>query len=491
MDGFFFYSNSTGGYCLQVCPKGYLPDHYSNQCVTSLVDISAGILVAARVTISVAFAVSSVVTGSTAASSGISSFGAGTMSNIAAGGIRATMAICLVAIDSLANMQYLNLYHSNIALTISDDMSSSFLPNSISEHNTLEKESIIFYWGIFEKNEISALYPDNFGDSLEELLIYFGIFLVAALLKSFNLTRSFGEKAYIIAFGYFISNIFGMTQGQILYSLLQLLKAHLLYDKYCILSLLTAISTLLIYSGVLIYCLFKLVSIFKYQKSLTNNKSIENSPNMNKSNNMSLQMRGVMKKFAFLFDDYKNTSKLQFFFEYWIIGYSISYILLIFCFQSIPILQCVSITLLTFVAILFPAKFKPFKERTTAFLYFFNFACILIANIMNLALACTSAENPTSFSEPQGWVVVSIIFINMAINALFSVGGMVIDIYERIKLQINNIRKKTKVAPMIQLQTTSNDPSSSLIDPSSSPIAGKITIVQLDSPNLESPEENK
>jgi hypothetical protein len=80
-------------------------------------------------------------------------------------------------------------------------ISSSYVPNWIASYNTLEQEDLIFNWGIFQKSQISALYLDNYGDSMTEIMIYFGLFLLACLFtispKIDNLIHSCGGKVYL------------------------------------------------------------------------------------------------------------------------------------------------------------------------------------------------------------------------------------------------------------------------------------------------------
>ena len=196
-EGSFLFANSTGSYCLQICPTGYIPDRHSNQCVTSLIDISqaqSGTLMGALVVTSATFTVSSVISG----------------------GFSASMMMCLVATESLANMQYLNINHSNLASTFYTGMSSSFVPNWFILFNTIQKDALVFNWRIFQQNQISSLYFDNNGDLLTEIMLYVAILLLALFFTLFSksglLINSFTGKAYIAAFSFLVSNVLGNMQ---------------------------------------------------------------------------------------------------------------------------------------------------------------------------------------------------------------------------------------------------------------------------------------
>ena len=58
-------------------------------------------------------------------------------SSVIAGGLSINLMVCLVATESFANMQYLNINHTDIASTLYAGMSSSYFPNWISAFNTL------------------------------------------------------------------------------------------------------------------------------------------------------------------------------------------------------------------------------------------------------------------------------------------------------------------------------------------------------------------
>ena len=326
-------------------------------------------------------------------------------------------------------------------------MSASFVPNWIAVFNTLDKGSIIFNRGIFETNQISALYLDNFGDSLIELGMYFGIFLLTLpfmlLSKIDNLIRSVAGKAYVTAFSFLMANMFGKVQSQILFAVVQLLKMNLLFDSYSFLSLFTAISTTSVLISIIALSFIKLRVIF-------------GNHGLQKAGGSTRQTKGrthtqiiwLQQQYEFLFGDFKDSNKNQLFFAYWIMAFNVIYILLILCLQSVPILQCVSIVTLLLTFMIFSAKIKPFKKNAATFSHFFNFTCVLIAAILNLSLAFSHA---VTITETIGKAIVSVIVINTGGNTLFSLGGMMIGIYNRIKLTRKTDKKnqnKTKLGEM-------------------------------------------
>jgi hypothetical protein len=193
-------------------------------------------------------------------------------SGAVSGGFSANMMMCLVASESLANMQYLNLNHSKIASTIYTTISSSYVPNWFAPFNILQREALVFNWGIFQKDQISSLYLDNYGDSMTEVMIYAGIYLTTSLFKFLSKTNklvdSFARKAYLTAFSLLVSNILGILQGQILFSILQIIRMDLFLDKYSRLSLITGYLTLSICLGLLFFCFFRLENIYNNKKRL-------------------------------------------------------------------------------------------------------------------------------------------------------------------------------------------------------------------------------
>ena len=429
LPGYFYLSNSTGGYCFLVCPFGYKPDYTIYQCVTELADVlKAGFntIVAASPVTSTSFAIANAISGS----------------------FSLNIMMSIVATESLANMQYLNLNHSNIASTIYSAMSTSYIPNWIASFNTMERELLIFPWGIFQTNQISSLYLDNFGDSLTESMVHLGLYL---LILAFTLTmqrkkliNSFAGAAHATVFGLFASNIFGKLQSQLLYSLLQILRMNAFSDTYSRMSLLTGYYTLSFSIGLLVFCFFKLLMIIHNKDNLKKNRSSISLSQESRSN-LIIQTKWLEKKYEFLFDDFKSSQKNQFFFAYWISVFNAIYILLIFSLQSVPVLQCLSIVILILVFILFPATIKPFRKVVPAFLHFFNFSCVLIAAILNLGLAIKqNLSDDYSGNEIQGKFVISIISINTGINTLVSLSVMVFEIYKKCKGRTKNNKSKNE-----------------------------------------------
>ena len=414
-----------------ICPSGYKPDHSTHQCVTSLVDIPQ----AAETTVQAASPVTS------------TSFA---VANAVSGSFSLNMMMCLVATESLVNMQFLNINHSNIASTIYSAMSSSYIPNWIASFNHLDRELLIFPWGSFRRSQISSLFLDNFGDTLTELVgqlvLYILMACVTCSMKIEKLNRSFTGKLYVIAFGLFASGIFGKLQSQLLYSILQMLKFNLLLDSYSIMSLLTGYLTLSFSIGLHVFCFFRMQSIFNNQASLEMRKS---STSDLRVSSIGTEPDWSEKKYEFLFVDFKSSQKNHFFFAYWIAAFNAIYILLIISLQSVPVLQCFSLVILALVFILFPAITKPFKTRQAAFLHFFNFSCVLIALTLNLTLAIIQNFTPDfSGIEVQGKVVISIIAINTGTNALVSLGEMLLEIFQKCK----NSRKHEKKNKALRME---------------------------------------
>ena len=208
LPGFFHLSNSTGGYCFLVCPYEYKPDYTTYHCVTDLANMSK--------TVTRAFTAASSVTST--------SF---TIANAIFGSFSLNMMMCLVATESLANMQYLNINHSNVAATIYSAMSSSYIPNWIASFNDIDRELLIFPWGIFETNQISFLFLDNFGDGLTEIMVHLGLYLfMAGITCSIQIGRlgeSLAGRPYATVFSFFAANFFEKVQSLLLFSVMQIL----------------------------------------------------------------------------------------------------------------------------------------------------------------------------------------------------------------------------------------------------------------------------
>ena len=424
ISGYFHYSNSSGNYCLLVCPTGYKPNYKSNECEPLLSGLSKAqeaTLQATPVVTSAAFLASSVI----------------------AGGLSINLMVCLVATESLANMQYLNINHSDIAATLYAGMSSSYVPNWISAFNTLPEDDLIFNWGVFEKNQISALYLDNVGDALTEMMIYTGFFLLALLFTLSSKTEplsssSLASKAYVTAFSNLLGNMIGKIQSQILFAVIQIIKLNLFVDSYSRLSLFTAYLTTSILLGVLTLCFFRLQQIFQHKKSSRDRKWIVSEDDQFKST----RIKWLEKKYEFLYGDFKSGQVNHFFFIYWIIGFNPIYILLIFSLQGIPIMQCFSIVIFTLAYLLLSVWIKPFNSKSPAFLHFFNFSCVLAAAVLNLLQPIVNDfVKDFSGTEILGRGIFLVIVFNTGTNALFSLGGLVYEIYIKIKLATSKKKK--------------------------------------------------
>ena len=438
----FHLSNSTGGYCFLVCPYGYKPDYSTYHCVTELANVST------------------LVTRSLAAASPATSTSF-TIANAVSGSFSLNMMMCLVATESLANMQYLNINHSNIAASIYEAMSSSYIPNWIALFNDLDRELLIFPWGIFETNQISSLFFDNFGDGLTEIMIHLSLYLLMAgvtySIKVGRLSESLAGRLYATVFSFFAASFFGKLQSLLLYSIIQILRMNLLFDNYSRMSLLFGYFTPSFAIGLLVFCFFKLLAIFK-----TKNKPARNIESVfsggsttiltrstkvadEKGSSSSGHIQWLEKKYEFLFDDYKDSQKIHFFFAYYLTAFNAIYILLIFSLQTVPVLQCFSITLLALIFIIFPATTKPFQKKVPAFLHFFNFSCIFLAAFLNLVLAIIQHLNPEfSGVENQGKGVISIIAVNTIVNSMVSLGMLVFEIYQKCKSTCGNRPKENK-----------------------------------------------
>ena len=430
LPGYFYLSNSTGAYCFLVCPFECKPDYTSYQCVTQLVNVSkAGLvaLTAASPVTSTAFMIANAVSGS----------------------FSLNMMMCLLATESLVHMQYLNINHSNIALTIYTAMSSSYIPNWIASFNDLEAELLIFPYGIFQTNQISSLFLDNFGDALTEIMIHLGMYLIMAgitySIQIRKLSDSFVGRISVTVFSFFASGVIGKLQSELLYSVMQILKIDLFLDTYSRISFFTGYFIISFSIGLLIFCFFRALRIFQIRNMNTSNHSEEsklknrshikkikkmNEPEMN----IASSNKWLEKKYEFLYEDFNHSYKNQFFFGFWLSAFNAIYILLIFSLQGVPVLQCFSIVILALVFILFPVIIKPFEKKVPAFLHFFNFSCIFIAATLNLALAITKHLNPDfTGTESQGKAVISVIIINTGTNTLISLGVMLFEIYNNYK----------------------------------------------------------
>ena len=156
----------------------------------------------------------------------------------------------------------------------------------------------------------------------------------------------------------------------------------------------------------------------------------------------SIRIKWIEQKYEFLFADFKRGQVNQFFFSYWIIGFNPIYILLIFSLQGIPVMQCFSIVIFTLAYLLLSVWIKPFNSKTPAFLHFFNFSCVLAAAVLNLLQAIVNDfVKDFSGTEILGRGIFLVIVFNTGTNALFSLGGLVYEIYIKIKLATSKKKK--------------------------------------------------
>jgi hypothetical protein len=70
------------------------------------------------------------------------------------------------------------------------------------------------------------------------------------------------------------------------------------------------------------------------------------------------------------------------------------------------------------------------KEKSEAFLFFFNYASVLFVAILNLALAVreVSKSQPTN-NDNIGWAIFISITVNSCVNTLFAIFGLLSGIY--------------------------------------------------------------
>jgi hypothetical protein len=300
-------------------------------------------------------------------------------SNGVSGMFSLNLLLSLAAIESIANMQYLNINHANIARGAYSGLSSCPVPNWISKANVLNKDLLTFNYGIFAKNQTSSLYLDNYGDSMTENIMYSVVCLPGIVLALFQekeeLVKSRTGKWHAITLGIFLSSIFGQIQSQTLFSILQLLRYDLLINPYSIASYFMAYFTMLFLMGLLTLCLFKLKTIFDFKKG--QKKSLQKRTLKNKTKHSRKESSAAMvdikwteKKFGMMFEDFKDKTKAQFFFSYLMAAFNFAYILLILLLQSLPVVQCLSLVILVLAFTIFSAILKPMKERSTAYLYF-------------------------------------------------------------------------------------------------------------------------
>ena len=107
--------------------------------------------------------------------------------------------------------------------------------------------------------------------------------------------------------------------------------------------------------------------------------------------------------YEMIFGDFKETSPSNFFFSYWIAAFNIVYILLIFTLQSVPIIQCLSVIVVTIAFTIISGIVNPMKNKSANFLYFYNYACILFVGFVNLVIAIKEAVTGDHSSNKLAW----------------------------------------------------------------------------------------
>ena len=329
---------------------------------------------------------------------------------------------------------------------------------------------LIFEYEVFEQNQMSSLYLDNYGDSLTGVMAFFAIYLLCGIK---SLTKTKEElmscrigKIYVGIFGLFISTLTGGIQSQILYSVIQLLRPDLFADRYSRISYFTAYLLFSVTLGLQTLCFFTVNTILNKKMKIIKAKRLRNR--RIRSNRRALRINNPIAaiippstddrwkemKYAMFFDPFKETSKHSFLFGYWITLYDIIYILLIFSLQNEPVLQCLLVLILVVIYILVPATIKPFKEKSVAFLFFFNFTCVLILAIINLALAIQANVTGAAYANDQvGWAIFSIILINSSTNIIVGFGGV---IYQLVSLWKDRMKRKknSRMSTTQQVEST-------------------------------------
>ena len=274
-------------------------------------------------------------------------------------------------------------------------------------------------------------------------------------------SESLAGRLYATVFSFFAATFFGKLQSLLLFSIMQILRMGLFLDAYSRMSLIFGYFTASFAIGLLVFCFFKLQVIFKNKNkphskteagvsegNIVMTRSIQ-APDEKASSTIQ-RIQWLEKKYEFLFEDYKDNQKTHFLFAYYLTAFNAIYILLIFSLQTVPVLQCLSITILAFIFIIFPAIIKHFQKKT-AFLHFFNFVCIFLAASLNLVLAIAQNLNPDfSGVEQQGKAVISIISINTIINTAVPLGVMIFEIHQKCK---SIARSRSKKGNNLKLKT--------------------------------------
>ena len=462
--GTFLYPN-TSGQCLSQCPEDYWGDTSTNTCQVCSSSTANMSGCAGTAEYKVASFLQASATSFSAASVGMSAALQG--SNTASGMFVVNLVLCLSAIESISNMRYLNINHSSFALGAYSGLSSALIPNWIATFNKLDNDQLVFHYGAFEKEGMSALYLDNYGDSLTEKMVYCALFLImlaASTVKKINPTlNSRIGRYHAIAFGLFLSSVFGQIQSQLLFAVLQLLRTDLLISKYSQFSYFMAYFTTFAVIGLQILCFFKLKSIFTFKRRQIRLRRVNFGRSAQTNLTPSHEAQRNEQKFKMIFDSFKEDSKNRFFFSFWMTAFNTVYILLIILLQNVPVIQCLSIVVLTLAFTMFSAILQPMKTKSTAFLYFFNFGCILFIAILNLALAIRDVLNSyTSDNDDFGKAIYYSIMVNTGVNLIVGLGGTVLQIYSFLmrwrhrcktsKRKTNATRRKRVQSPIVELK---------------------------------------
>ena len=430
--GYFLQPLSNSATCFTTCPFGYTMDNSTRIC-------SCDSGSQPQSSSAVGCMISTVSKSLTSTNFVLKS------SNTVSGMTFLNLALSVSAIESIANMQYLNLNHSRIALATYSILSSSPAPNWIVHYNNLDADTLTLEYGIFEKNQVSSLYFDNYGDSLTELMVYAGLCVIGLTAASFTsqekLAYSIIGKTYAGLIGLFLSNVLGHIQSQILFSFIQLIKINLFVDAYSRASYIIAYLVMTSAIALQIFCFFKVQYLFIIRhKSRTQFRQ-------------NLSRIWIWRKYEMIFDCFSSKSKHAFMFNFWMTAFSTVYILLILTLQSLPVVQCLSIVLLVLVFILFSVTIKPIKEKVPNFLFFFNFLSILILAIINLAIAICEALNSSILDNDRvGWVIFYGIIGNSSVNVVIGLGGSIYELIIAIKKCIykNKHKNSNQITQMMK-----------------------------------------
>ena len=452
--GAYLYPDSTGE-CLTICPYGYWGDDTTNVCRQCTPNMENAPLPCAALEEEVNYA-NMTSDASLALAATTNTFQS---ANAISGMSYINLLLSLSAIESIANMQYLNVNHSAIALGAYSGLSSSIIPNWIAKLNHLSEENAVFNYGIFEKNHFSALYLDNNGDFLVEIFIYGGLYLLMGVISSCtikeNLARTRVGKVYAITTGLFLSNVFGHVQTLTLFSLIQILKVSLVVDAYSGVSYLLAYFTLTSMTAMYALCFFRLKGIFDKKVYLRYTIRRRRSRSRGRESLKNEEDEWNETKYEMIFGDFKETNRSSFFFTYWIAAFNIVYILLIFTLQSVPVIQCLSVIVLTISFTIISGIVNPMKKKSANFLYFYNYACILFVGFVNLAIAIKEAvTGDHSSNKLAGWIVFFAVMANTGMNILIGFGGLLIQLFQFIQNRIQKRRNQKEKASGTSIKRT-------------------------------------